>query len=67
MRTSLLTLALTFTACDKGSDSGDVDYDGDGYTVADGDCDDTEATTYPGAAEESDTDAIDQNRDSPGE
>ena len=27
------------------------DYDDDGYTADDGDCDDTESTTYPGAPE----------------
>ena len=31
--------------------SGDLDFDGDGVTPTDGDCDDTDATVYPGAVE----------------
>ncbi|MCB9763589.1 MAG: hypothetical protein H6739_27725 [Alphaproteobacteria bacterium] len=67
-----LTLALFATlalvACNKdAADSGDVDADGDGWTIAEGDCDDNDASVYPGAPEESDTDGWDQNCDGPGE
>ena len=39
--------------CDGLADDGldDVDGDGDGYSVANGDCDDTDAAIFPGAAE----------------
>jgi hypothetical protein len=33
------------------SEEEDIDGDGDGFTPADGDCDDSDATSYPGAAE----------------
>ena len=39
-----------------------VDNDGDGFTVADGDCDDSDITVYPGATEICD-DGIDQDCD----
>lgn len=32
---------------------GRLDYDGDGYTIGEGDCDDTSASRYPGATESS--------------
>lgn len=35
----------------KADDSAPSDVDGDGYSVADGDCDDEDASRYPGAAE----------------
>ena len=35
-------------------DTTEDDVDGDGYTVADGDCDDADATVHPGAAEQCD-------------
>ena len=41
-------------------DTGDVDADGDGYTVADGDCDDTNADIHPGATE-TPGDGVDSN------
>lgn len=34
-----------------GQEGCQTDEDGDGYTAADGDCDDTNATVYPGAPE----------------
>ncbi len=37
--------------CDGVYDEGCVDADGDGVSVGEGDCDDNEATVYPGAAE----------------
>jgi hypothetical protein len=43
-------------------DTGDVDADGDGYTVADGDCDDTNADIHPGATE-TPGDGVDSNCD----
>jgi hypothetical protein len=33
------------------SDTGTVDDDGDGYSEQDGDCDDDDATVFPGATE----------------
>ena len=36
---------------DTDTDSGPVDADGDGWSLADGDCDDTDATVHPGAAD----------------
>lgn len=70
----LLTLALPLAACggddgltdcEQGSD--DADADGDGWTVGAGDCDDCDASVYPGAPEESETDGWDQDCDGPGE
>ena len=44
-------------------DSGEyMDEDGDGFSVAEGDCDDTDATIFPGAEETAD-DTVDQNCD----
>ena len=40
-----------------------LDADGDGYTVADGDCDDADASVHPGAADEPDLGQIDSNCD----
>ncbi len=37
--------------CDGVVDQGTTDADGDGYSPAGGDCDDNDATTYPGAPE----------------
>jgi hypothetical protein len=62
MRTlPLFLIALGLTACDpadtgiKTDDTGpgttDADDDGDGYTVAEGDCDDGNASVHPGADE----------------
>ena len=74
---TLLGLSLTVAACgDKDSDtsvvalygvevtdSGDyADSDGDGYTTAGGDCDDSDATIHPGA-DETAGDGIDSNCD----
>ena len=39
-----------YTNC-QDSNSSDIDDDGDGYTENDGDCDDTDATIYPGATD----------------
>lgn len=66
----LTTLALgcaekTAATCDTAAE--DADNDGDGYSIADGDCDDCDDRVYPGAVEESETDAWDQNCDGPGE
>jgi Putative metal-binding motif len=36
---------------DTDTDSGPVDADGDGWSLADGDCDDTDATVHPGAVD----------------
>ena len=41
-------------------DTGDIDADGDGYTRADGDCDDTNADIHP-EAEEVPGDKVDSN------
>lgn len=43
-------------------DTGLLDADEDGYTVAEGDCDDTDATVHPGA-EETPGDGVDANCD----
>ena len=62
MRTlPLFLIALGISACDpadtdiKTDDTGpettDADDDGDGYTVAEGDCDDGDASVHPGAEE----------------
>ena len=40
-----------------------LDADGDGYTVADGDCDDADAAVHPGAVDEPDLGQIDSNCD----
>ncbi|MCB9743592.1 MAG: hypothetical protein H6740_13410 [Alphaproteobacteria bacterium] len=64
----LFLLPIALTGCAKDSaDTGDVDKDGDGWTIADGDCDDDDASVYPGAPEESETDGWDQDCDGPGE
>ena len=72
MRPLILLAALALgcadkaeTACDTSAT--DADYDGDGYTIGDGDCDDCDDRVYPGATEESETDAWDQDCDGPGE
>ncbi len=44
----LLTLHMSMMGIQQ---CGDVDNDGDGWTIAEGDCDDAQATTYPGATE----------------
>jgi Putative metal-binding motif len=69
---ALLGLGLTMSGCDdkavalygaEPTDSGEYgDNDGDGYSVADGDCDDSDNTIYPGA-EETAGDGIDSNCD----
>src|SRR5690242_7624988 len=43
-------------------DSGHVDVDGDGWEVADGDCDDDDAAIHP-EAEETPDDSVDSNCD----
>ncbi|MCB9761029.1 MAG: putative metal-binding motif-containing protein [Alphaproteobacteria bacterium] len=43
-------------------DTGEVDFDGDGWTVSDGDCDDTNADIHPDATE-TPGDTIDSNCD----
>jgi hypothetical protein len=48
------------TDVDEGPGETDVDEDGDGATLEDGDCDDSDATIYPGASEILDDD-IDQD------
>lgn len=74
---TLLGLSLTVVGCgDKDSDTsvvalygvevtdsgGDGDYDGDGYTSAEGDCDDSDAAVHPGA-DETPGDGVDSNCD----
>lgn len=51
--------------CEDGDDAADAD--GDGWTIGEGDCDDCDASVYPGAPEESETDGWDQDCDGPGE
>lgn len=58
--------ALLFLLAACGSED-DVDADGDGWTVAEGDCDDDDDQVYPGAPEQSETDGWDQDCDGPGE
>ncbi len=48
--TLLLVSWLLLSAC-GGDEDAEVDADGDGYTVADGDCDDDDAAIHPGADE----------------
>jgi hypothetical protein len=55
---STVSLALLLSGCGvledlvgDEKDSPEGDRDGDGYTAADGDCDDTDADAYPGAAD----------------
>ena len=48
--------------CNSGDDPNDVDNDGDGFTENQGDCNDYNATIYPGASEIG-GDRIDQNCD----
>ena len=50
--------------CDGVVDQGTTDFDGDGYSVDGGDCDDTNATVYPGAPEL--PDYLDNNCDAAG-
>lgn len=50
--------------CDGVVDQGTTDFDGDGYSVDGGDCDDNEATVYPGAPEL--PDYMDNNCDAAG-
>ena len=47
---SVLTL-LAFAVCLPAAAGAQQDHDGDGYTVAQGDCDDHHAATWPGAPE----------------
>jgi hypothetical protein len=48
---------------DSGPDGGEDDLDGDGYTVADGDCDDTDLLVNPARPDVPDLDARDTNCD----
>ncbi|MFH1463508.1 MAG: MopE-related protein [Pseudomonadota bacterium] len=50
---SLLDDSVVGDTADTGIDThhGNIDADGDGWTIAEGDCDDTDATVYPGAEE----------------
>ena len=43
----MVAVEMTVAVADGGGD--DVDADGDGYTVAEGDCNDADATINPGA------------------
>ncbi len=60
--------AWGYTNGDKGSPGAEnelcsnIDHDGDGYTIDTGDCDDTNASIYPGAYEGTST-AVDNNCD----
>jgi hypothetical protein len=47
--------------CDGAVDGGTTDGDGDGYDLTGGDCDDTDATVFPGAPETAD--GVDDNCD----
>ena len=62
MRAVVWMFLLAACASDSGTDE-----DEDGWTVEEGDCDDADASVYPGAPELSDTDGWDQNCDGPGE
>ena len=63
-------MGLSLVGCDKiapetdygVAESGYVDEDGDGYSADDGDCDDDNASVYPGAPEV-DGDGVDSNCD----
>lgn len=66
-KTLLLVLLTTVTCSDDSSELSRVDGDGDGYSPHGCDCDDTDPNTYPGAPEDSQTDAEDQNCDGKGE
>ena len=61
MKPWLMILGM-FACAPEGTDA-----DGDGWTVEDGDCDDQDSRVYPGAEEQSETDAWDQDCDGPGE
>jgi hypothetical protein len=57
-----MLMGVAFFGCSVGDDSSksDTDKDADGYTETQGDCDDTDASIYPGAKEVCD-DGIDQD------
>ncbi|MFT4977151.1 MAG: hypothetical protein ACI8S6_003056, partial [Myxococcota bacterium] len=53
MRLAIILLAASLVACRDKAESNHTaiaDSDGDGYAIADGDCDDADAETYPGAS-----------------
>src|SRR6056297_4120338 len=54
--------AITYEVTSTSSSTDDTDDDGDGYTENEGDCDDTDASIYPGATEIC-GDGIDQDCD----
>ncbi len=59
----ILTAIILIAGCDNGSNGQkDADNDSDGYFVSAGDCDDNDASIYPGAAEVC-GDGIDQDCD----
>ncbi|MBN1335083.1 MAG: FG-GAP repeat protein [Deltaproteobacteria bacterium] len=64
--TSAVLLALLLTGCEDvgsvASDTGPIDVDRDGWTIADGDCDDEDPTVHPDADDEC-GDGVDQDCD----
>ena len=65
MRRAFPLVLAVLVACITTGDGDDVsvsDHDGDGFTPADGDCHDNDASVYPGAPETND-DGVDSDCD----
>ncbi len=48
---TLLPVLLALAACEPSDPAADLDRDGDGFTPAEGDCDDDESSAHPGGTE----------------